>query len=59
MGPFSKVTHTVWPMKMVPKYCPETSVPNYQSVPRKIPDKRRTTFLCLFLPSSKRGYFLL
>jgi hypothetical protein len=33
--------YIAWPSKMEPIYCPETSVTNYQTLPRNISEKRR------------------
>ena len=38
--PYHIITWTAWPLKMEPRGCRETSVRNYQSTLRKIPEER-------------------
>jgi len=43
-----------WLLKMGPIYCPETSVNNYQSIPRNVPEERRSHQWCCLKPSGVR-----
>jgi len=38
----SSISLTIWPLKMGPIGCPETSVKNYYLMPRKIPKERKS-----------------
>jgi hypothetical protein len=43
-----RTVFNAWPLKMGPMSCPETSVPNYQSMLRNIPEERMSLSCRLF-----------
>ena len=51
-------TWTAWPLKVVPTVSPETSLANYQSTLRKIPEGRRPDLDHGESPESQNFHFL-